>query len=125
MRMKLKSNKAICPDFRRNVLYGCRDDNDELPLVYPSINLLPFQIQELPCLIFVLLCLRLIIGLIESACPNLILPNLDPLLYKNYEAFSDIDVRLESIICEEGPPILEVKNNLQRVCRERGVELDK
>ena len=32
MRMKVNSNKVICPDFSRNVLYGCIDDHDELPL---------------------------------------------------------------------------------------------
>ena len=66
-----------------------------------------------------------IIGLIESACPSLLLPNPDPLLCKTIVAFSDIDVRLESIIYEEGPPLWEVANHLQRTWRNRGVELDK
>ena len=104
---------------------GCRDDHDELPLVYPSMNLLPCQLQELPCLILVLLRLEFIIGLVESDCPSLLLPNPDHLLYKVFDAFSDIDVRLESIICEEGPQLWEVTNHLQIIWRNRGVELDK
>ena len=42
-----------------------------------------------------------------------------------FEAFSDIDVILESIICEKGPPLWEVTNHLQRIWKNRGVELDK
>ena len=80
MRMKVDRNKGICPDFGRNVLDGCRDDNDELALVDPSMNLPPCQIQELPCLIFVLIYLEFIIHLIESAFTSLLLTNLDPLL---------------------------------------------
>ena len=125
MRMKVNRNKGFCPDFSRNILYGFRDDHDELPRVYPFMNLPPCQIQELPCLRLVLLRLEFIIGLIESACPSLLLPNPDPLLCNFFEAFSDIDVRLESIICEEGPPLWEVTNNLQRIWRKRVVELDK
>ena len=54
MRMKVNSNKGICPDFSTNILDGCTDDHDELPLVYPAMNLPPFQPQELPCSISVL-----------------------------------------------------------------------
>ena len=125
MRMKVNSNKGIYPDFSRNILDGCRDDHDDLPLVYPSMNLPPCQLQELPCLSLVLLRLEFIIGLIESACTNLLLPNPDPLLCKIFEAFSEIDVRLESIICEEGPPLWEVMNHQQRIWRNIGVELYK
>ena len=124
MRMKFKSNKGICPEFSRNVFDGCRYDNDELPMVYPFMNLLPCQLQELPCLSLVMLRLEFIIGLIESSCPSLLLPNPDPLILKKIEAFSDIDVRLESIICENGTPLWEVTNNLQRIWRNRFVELD-
>ena len=123
--MKVNSNKGICPYFSRNVLYGCRYDHDELPLGYPSTNLPPCQIQELPCFFLVLIRLEFIIGLIESACTSLLLPNPDPLLCKNVEAFSDIDVRLESIICEEGSPLWEITNNLKIIWRNRCVELDK
>ena len=105
MSMKVNSNKGICPYFIRNVLDACRDDYDEPSLVYPSMNILPCQIQELPCLRLVLIHLEYIIGLIESACPSLLLPNPDPLLYTIYKAFSDIYVSIESIICEEGPPL--------------------
>ena len=45
MRMKVDSNKGICPDFGRNVLDGCRDDQDELPLVDPSVELPLCQLQ--------------------------------------------------------------------------------
>ena len=56
----------------------------------------------MPSLSLVLLRLEFIIGLIESACTSLLLPNPDPLLCKIFGSFSDIDVRIESIICEEG-----------------------
>ena len=104
---------------------GYRDDHDELPLVYPSMNLPLFQIQKLPCFSLFLICLEFIIVLIESACASFLLPNPDPLLYKIFEAFNDIDVRLESIICEEVPPFWEVMNLRQEICRGGGVELDK
>ena len=73
----------------------------------------------------VLLRLEFIIGLIESACTGLLLTNPDPLLCSFFEAVSDIDVRLESIICEESPPHWEVTNHLQIIWRDRDVELDK
>ena len=63
MRMNTNSNKGICPDFSKNVLVGFRDDHDDLPLVYLSMNLLPFQLQELPRLSHFLLHLECIIGL--------------------------------------------------------------
>ena len=125
MKMNVNSNKVICPDFIRNVLDGYRDDNDDLPLVYPAMNLPPCQLQDLPCLIIVLILLEFIISLIESACPILLLPNPDPLLRKFFEASSDIYMRLESIICEKSPPLLEVTNHLQRIWRNVDVELDK
>ena len=125
MIMKVNSNKGIYPDPSRNVLGGCRDDHDELPLVYLATNLPPHQLQELPCLRHVLLSLEFIIGLIESACPSLLLPNPDPLLRNFFEAFSDIGVRLESIICEDGSTLREVTNRLQRIWRNIDVELDK
>ena len=81
--MKDNSNKVICPDFSRNVLDGCINDNDELLLVFLAMNLSPCQLQELPCLSLVLLCLEFIIGLIESACPSLLLPNPDTLPRKS------------------------------------------
>ena len=61
MRMKVDSNKVICPEFGRNVLGVFIDDNDELPLVDMSMNLPPCQLQELPCLSFVLIILEFII----------------------------------------------------------------
>ena len=122
--MKVNINKVIRPDFSMNVLDGCRDDHGEMSLVYSSINLPPFQLQELTCLSLFLIHLEFIIGLVESACPSLLLPNPDPFICKKIEAFSDIDVRLESIICEEGPPLWEVTNNLQIIWSNRGVELD-
>ena len=80
MRMKVDINKGICPYFIRNVLDACRYDYDEPSLVYPSMNILPCQLQELPCLRLVLIHLEYIIGLIESACPSLLLTNPDLLL---------------------------------------------
>ena len=100
MKMKVNSNKSICPNFSRNVLDGCKDDHDELPLVYLSMKFSLCQLQYLPCLSLVLIRLEFIIGIIESACPILLLPNPDPHLFKKFETFNDIGVRLESIICE-------------------------
>ena len=80
MRMKVDSNKGIYTYFGRNVLDCCRYDHDDLPMVDPSMNLPPCQLQELPCLSLVLICLEFIICLIESACTSLLLTNLDPLL---------------------------------------------
>ena len=105
MRMKFDSNKVIYTDFINNVLDGCRDDHDEMQLVYLSMNLPLCQLQKLTCLILVLICLEFIIRLIESACPSLFFPNPDPLLRTFFGAFSDIDVRLEAIIREEVPPL--------------------
>ena len=79
------------------------------------MNLPMCQIQYMPCVSLVLLCLEFIIGLIERACPSLLLPNPDTLLCKSFEAFSEIGVRLESIICEEGPPLWEVTDHLKRI----------
>ena len=125
MIMKVNRNKGIYPDFSRNVSDVCRDDNYEMPLVYPTMKIPLCQLQELPCFILVLLRLEFIIGLVESDCPSLLLPNPDHLLRKLFADFSDIDVRLESIICEEGPPLWEVTDHLQRIWRNIGVELDK
>ena len=111
-RMKVNRNKGICPDFSRNVLDGCRDDHDDLSLVYVSMNLLMCQLQKMPCFIIVLIRLEFIIGLIESACTSLLLPKPNPLICIIFEAFSDIDVIIESIICEEGSPMWEVTNHL-------------
>ena len=84
---------------------GYRDDHDDLPLVYLAMNIPSCQLQELTCLSLILICLEVIIGLIEIACPSLLLPIPDHLSRKLYETFSDIDVRIEYIICEEGPPL--------------------
>ena len=69
------------------------------------MNLLLCQLQKLPCLSLVLICLEFIIGLIESAYLSLLIPNPDLLLRKFSEAYSEIDVILEAIICDEGPVI--------------------
>ena len=98
MRTKVDSNKGICPDFGRNVLDGCIDDHNYLPLVDPSMNIPPLQLQKLPCLSLVLLRLEFIIRLIGSACTSLFLANLDPLLQIKFEGISDIHVILEAII---------------------------
>ena len=79
MSMKVGRNKGICPYFGRNVLDGCIYDHCELPLIYPYMNLPPFQLQELTCLSLVLLFLEFIMCLIESACTSLLLTNLDTL----------------------------------------------
>ena len=81
MRMKVNSSKGICTNFSRNVLDGCRNDHDDLPLVYPSMKIPPCQLQELPCLSLFLLLLEFIRGLIESGCTSLLLYNPDLLLY--------------------------------------------
>ena len=125
MKMKVNSNKGIFPDFRRNVIYGCIYGHDELPLVYLTMNLPPFQLQDLPCLSLVLICLEFIIDLIESACTSLLFPNPDPLPRRFFQAFSYIYVRLESIICKEGPQLWQVMNHMQIIWRNIYVELDK
>ena len=98
--MNIDIKKGICPDFGRIFLDGCRDYQYELPLVDPYMNFTPYQLQDLPCYILVLICLGFIIHLIESACTSLLLTNLDPLLCKNFKGISDIHMRLEAIICE-------------------------
>ena len=80
MRMKVYSNKGTCTYFDRNILDGCRYNIDELPLVDLATNLLWLNIQDLPYLILVLILLEFIIHLIESTCPSLFFPILDPLL---------------------------------------------
>ena len=76
MRMKFDNNKAIYPDFVRNVLDVCREDYDELILVDPSMKLPSCQLQELPCLSLVLLCLECIINLIKALVTDSSLPTL-------------------------------------------------
>ena len=125
MRMKVNRKNGICPEFGRNVLDGCRYDHDELPLDYTAMKLPPCQLQELSCLSLVLLRLEFTIHLIESACPSLLVPNPDTLLRNCFEAFSDIEMRLEAIICEEGPPLWKFTNILQIIWRDRDVDLDK
>ena len=98
MKMKVESNKGICPYLGSNVMDGCIDYHDDLTLVDPSMNLPPCQLQELPCLILVLIFLELIICLIESACTGLLLNNLDTLLCKKIEGISDIHVIIEAIV---------------------------
>ena len=80
MRMKVHSNKIICPDFGRGFLDVCRDDYDDLPLIDSSMNLTLCQILDLHCLCLVLLHLEFIVRLIESACTSFLLTNLDSLL---------------------------------------------
>ena len=55
--IKVDRNKVVCPDFVRNVLDGCRDNHYDLSLVDMSTNLLLLNIQDLPCLILVLVFL--------------------------------------------------------------------
>ena len=76
-------------------------------------------------MILFLLCLEFIIGLIESACPSLLITNPDPFLFNFLEAFSDVYLILESIICEEGLPLWEDMNNMHIIWRNIDAELDK
>ena len=120
-RIKVNSYKWIWPDFIRNVLDGCRDYHDDLPLVYQEVNLPLWQIQDLPCLILVMLLLEFNIGLIESACPSLLLSKPDPIL----RFFSRPSVTLTWNL---NPPYVRkahVTNHLQRIWKNIGVELDK
>ena len=55
MRMKADINKVICPDFDRKVFNVCRNDNGEVSLGDPSMKPLLLHIQDLSCLILVLL----------------------------------------------------------------------
>ena len=61
-------------------LYGCRDDHDELPLVYQAMNLPLCHILVLLCHNFVLIRLVFIIFFMESACSVLLLTIIDNLL---------------------------------------------
>ena len=79
LRITVGGNKGICPDVGRNVLDVCRDYCDKLLQVDTDMNFPPRHLKELPCIILVLLCLEFIIKLVESACPGLLFPNLDPL----------------------------------------------
>ena len=117
--MKVDSNKGICPDFGRNIFYGCRDDHDDLKLVDMSMNFPLCQLQELPCLSLVLLLLECIIRLIENACTSLFLTNPDPILCKKFKDISYIHMRLEAIMCEEWPPLREIRNHLKIIWRYR------
>ena len=82
------------------ILDGCKDDNDDLLLIDPTINLPKYQLQELSCLSLVLLRLEFITRFIESACTSLLFTKIYPLLCKCFEAFSETHMRLEYIICE-------------------------
>ena len=124
MMMKVDRNKGICTDFGKNVLNVCRDNHYDLPLGDPAMNLPPHNLQDLPCLSLVLLRLEFIICLIESACTSPPLPNLDTILCKKIEAFSDIHVVLEAILFEEFPPLREFTYNVQIIWRDIYVELD-
>ena len=80
MGVNVDSNKAIYPEFGKNILDVCKDDHDEIPLVDISMDLPPHKLQEMTCIKLVLICLEFIMHLIESACPSLLLPKLDYLL---------------------------------------------
>ena len=97
MRMKVNSNKGIYPDFNRNFLHGCRYDHDELPMGYSSMNLPPFQIQDLPCLSLVLIRLKFIIGLFEISADGRDFPKwLDFLTYDGFNSRVNVTEGLES-----------------------------
>ena len=75
-------------------LDDCRENHDELPLVDPYTHLPPCHIQVPPCYKLALILLEGIIQLIGSAFLSLLLPKLSHILCKNFEAFSEIHVRL-------------------------------
>ena len=101
MRMKVNSNKGMCLDFSSNVFDSCRYDHADLTLVYLAMNFPLCQLQDMNCLSLVLLHMEFTIGLIESDCPSLLLPNPDPILRKIFKAFSEICGRLEYSIYED------------------------
>ena len=123
-RMKVDRNKGICTDFGSNVLGACRDNHNKLPLGDPDMDLPSRHIQELPCMSLVLICLKFIICLIESACTSLLLPNLNPLLCKILDSLREIHVRLEAIIFEEFPPPRVITYHLQIIWRDINGEYD-
>ena len=82
-RTKIDNNKGIFPYFGRNFWDDCGHDHDELPLVDLAMHLPPRHLQDITCQKCVLICLEFILCLIEIAFPRPLLPNLDPLLYKN------------------------------------------
>ena len=88
MRIKVDINKGIFLYFGRNVLYGCRENQYDLTLGDQAMNIKSHHIQDLPCMSLVLLFPECIIRLIKSACTSILLPNLDPILYKNNYSLS-------------------------------------
>ena len=53
MRMKVDSNKVICPDLGRS--FGCIDDHDDLQLIDPYKNLMLRQLQDMNACFLVLI----------------------------------------------------------------------
>ena len=82
------------------------------------------QLQDMPCFILVMIWMGFIIRSTEIYCTNLLFPNLDPLICKNLQDFSDINVKLESIICEGLSPLREITYHLKIICRDRDGELE-
>ena len=68
-----------------------------------------------------LLHLESITKLLYTSFPILILPNIDTLLYKHVEAFSDIHFVFESIVCEYMTFYRFIMYHLKRTFR--GVDL--
>ena len=73
---------------------------DDLPLVDSAMHLPSYHIQDLHYHILVIFQLEFIIHFIERYFSRLIFPDLDPLLRKDFELFSDINMILESEICQ-------------------------
>ena len=100
MKMNTARNKLACTKTNRNVLDRCRDDRNCLTLVDLSMHPLLRQFQEMHFINLVLIHLEFITQLIDTSVSILILPNINHLLYKYVEAFSDIHLLIEAIICE-------------------------
>ena len=64
MSMKVYISKVICTYLGRNVSYGCRDNHDELSLVYQAINIPLYHLYKNTFQFLVLLCLECIMHLI-------------------------------------------------------------
>ena len=122
--MNILMNILICTDFGRNVQGSCGNDWDGIPLVDLSMHNPPHHFLEMTFLNLALLHLKFIIQLIDTSYAILIIPKIDPLLYKHVEAFSDIHLVFESIICDYLTSLRYIMYHMQRTFRGVDLQLD-
>ena len=89
-----------------------------------GVGLLNSASKLVPCHLLVLNFLVFIICFIEIVCPGILLTNLDPLISKKIEVFSNINLRLEYAICEKLPTFSKIIYHLNIIWGVGGGELD-